>query len=160
MAHQNSRVWFSRHPVFNSRSLSVSNKYVTVTGCSQGIGRALVDAILAANERVVATLRKPEVLASYAEKYPSSQLLILPLDVTSDQQIDAAFAKVKEHFGRLDVVVNNAGYGIVSEIEGVPEADARVCFDVCFWGPLRICQRVRCFQASTGCSVADLCVWH
>ena len=103
----------------------------------------MVDAALAANQRVVATLRKPEVLASYTEKYPASQLLILPLDVTSVAQIDAAFAKVKEHFGRLDVVVNNAGYGMVSEIEGTPEDEARACFEACFWGVVHICQRVR-----------------
>ena len=116
---------------------------LVVTGSSQGIGRALVDALLAANERVVATLRRPEQLASYSEKYPSSQLLILPLDVTSVAQIDDAFAKVKTHFGRLDVVVNNAGYGFVAEIEIMPEDEARHCFETCFWGPYHIVQRVR-----------------
>lgn len=103
-----------------------------------------MDTLLAANERVVATLRKPEVLASYAEKYPVSQLLILRLDVTSVAEIDAAFAKVKEHFGRIDVVVNNAGYGLVTEVEGTPDAEARACFEACFWGAFNICQRV-CF---------------
>jgi NAD(P)-dependent dehydrogenase (short-subunit alcohol dehydrogenase family) len=114
-----------------------------VTGSSQGIGRALLDAVLAANERVVATLRNPSKLASYIEKYPSSQLLIFPLDVTSIEQIDAAFAKVKEHFGRLDVLVNNAGYGLVGEVEIISEDEARLCFETCFWGTFHICQRVR-----------------
>lgn len=103
-----------------------------------GIGRALVDALLAANERVVATLRRPEKLSSYAEKYPSSQLLILPLDVTSIEQIDEAFAKVKQHFGRIDVVVNNAGYGLVAEIEATPEDEARKCFEHLPAGPFAV----------------------
>lgn len=112
-----------------------------VTGSSQGLGRALLDAVLGTNECAVATLRRPDVLASYVEKYPASQLLVLPLDVTSLEQIDQAFAKVKEHFGRIDVVVNNAGYGLVAEIEATPEGEARRCFETCFWGPFHICQR-------------------
>lgn len=112
-----------------------------ITGASQGLGRALLDAVLAAGERAVATLRRPEVLAEYREKYSDSQLLIQRLDVTSVEEIDAAFAKVKVHFGRLDVVVNNAGYGLVAEIEGTPEQEARRCFETCFWGPFHICQR-------------------
>ncbi|GJF00515.1 NAD(P)-dependent dehydrogenase [Phanerochaete sordida] len=119
---ENSRVWF-------------------ITGASQGIGRSLLDAVLAAGDRAVATLRRPEVLAEYKDKYPASQLLIQRLDVTSVEEIDAAFAQVKEHFGRLDVVVNNAGYGLVAEIEGTPEDEARRCFETCFWGPFHICQR-------------------
>ncbi|EKM52014.1 uncharacterized protein PHACADRAFT_262462 [Phanerochaete carnosa HHB-10118-sp] len=122
MSEDNSRVWL-------------------ITGASQGLGRALLDAVLAANERAVATLRKPEVLAEYKNKYPASQLLILHLDVTSIEQIDTAFAKVKEHFGRLDVVVNNAGYALVAEIENTPEDEGRHCFETCFWGPFHICQR-------------------
>lgn len=113
-----------------------------ITGTSKGMGRALLDAVLAANERAVATLRHPEALVEYKEKYPASQLLILPLDVTSVEQIDAAFEKVKKHFGRIDVVVNNAGYGFVAEIEATPEDEARRCFETCYWGPFHICQRV------------------
>lgn len=111
------------------------------------MGKALLDAVLAANERVAATLRLPEKLASYLDKYPSSQLLILPLDVISVEQIDQTFANVKEHFGRLDVVVNNAGYGLVAEVESTPEDEARRCFETCFWGPFHVCQRVsRCLD--------------
>ena len=74
----------------------------------------------------------------------------LPLDVTSIEEIDVVFAKVKEHFGRLDVVVNNAGYGLVAEIEATPEDEAQRCFETCYWGPLHICQRV-CFALCAQC---------
>ena len=135
-----------------------------VTGSSQGIGRALLDAVLAAGERAVATLRRPEALASYTSKYPATQLLVLPLDVTSVEQIDAAFARVKEHFGRVDVVVNNAGYGLVAEIEGTPEAEARKCFETLFWGPFHIVQRVRpevvTALARTDCPFVTGCPLH
>jgi NAD(P)-dependent dehydrogenase (short-subunit alcohol dehydrogenase family) len=142
MSHANSRVWFGKCSRMAYAGHVPHTSSITVTGSSQGIGRAILDAVLAANERVVATLRNPSKLASYAEKYPSSQLLILPLDVTSIEQIDAAFTKVKEHFGRLDVVVNNAGYGLVGEVEIIPEDEARLCFETCFWGTFHICQRV------------------
>lgn len=62
--------------------------------------------------------------------------------MTSLEQIDQAIAKVKEHFGRMDVIVNNAGYGLAAEIEVTPEDEARRCFETCFWGPFHICQQV------------------
>ena len=113
-----------------------------VTGSSQGLGRALVEAVLAAGERAVATLRKPEQLADLAQKYPSSQLLVQRLDVTSLEQIIEAFEATRKHFGRLDVVVNNAGYGLQGEIEAIPEEKARQLFEVLFWGPVRITKEV------------------
>jgi len=115
----NSRVWF-------------------ITGTSSGLGRALLEVILAANERAVATLRKPEVLSSLQSKYPASQLLVVPLDVTVPAQITTAFETAKKHFGKIDVVVNNAGYAVMGEIEAIPDKDARNEFEVQFWGPVNI----------------------
>ncbi|PCH38204.1 NAD(P)-binding protein [Wolfiporia cocos MD-104 SS10] len=118
-----------------------------ITGTSQGLGRALLEEILKSNERAVATLRKPEALASLADKYPPSQLLILPLDVTKQEQIVEAFAATERHFGRLDVVVNNAGYGLEGEIEATSEEDARKQFEVLFWGPVHIMKEaIRLFR--------------
>ncbi|KAF9653841.1 NAD(P)-binding protein [Thelephora ganbajun] len=119
MTFENTRVWF-------------------ITGTSSGFGKCFVEAILASGERVVATLRKPEVLAYLKDKYTPEQLLILQLDVVNDGQIEAAFAATKEHFGRLDVVVNNAGYGLFGEAEGVPLDEAREQVEVLFWGPVKI----------------------
>ncbi len=102
----------------------------------------MLDAVLASGQRAVATLRKPEVLAEYREKYPSSQLLITRLDVSDNARIVEVFNEVKEYFGRLDVVVNNAGYGIEGEIEITPEDEARRLFDVLFWGLVNVSKQV------------------
>ncbi|KAJ7618240.1 hypothetical protein B0H17DRAFT_1219973 [Mycena rosella] len=93
-----------------------------VTGASSGLGLALVKAILAAGER----------------KIPREQLLVQRLDVTNVADISAVFDAARTHFGRLDVVVNNAGYGILAEIEATPDEAARHNFEVQFWGPVNI----------------------
>ena len=107
------------------------------------MGRALVEAILAAGECVVATLHKPEQLADLSQKYPTSQLLVLPLDVTNEKQITAAFEATRRQFGRLDVVVNNTGYGLPGVFEAIPKDSARKQMDVLFWGPVNITREVR-----------------
>lgn len=117
---------------------------VLVTGCSQGLGKALLEEVLASNKRAVATLRKPETLAAFSKKYSTSQLLVIPLDVADHAQIIQAFEATKSHFGRLDVVVNNAGYGIQGEIENTSEDEARKMMEVLFWGPVHVTQEV-CF---------------
>lgn len=114
-----------------------------VTGTSSGLGKALVEVILRSGERVVATCRNPTVLSYLQDKYPASQLLVQKLDVTDSAQIKSAFAASVEHFGRVDVVVNNAGYAVFGEIEGIPEEDAKRQFDVQFWGPVNVTKEVR-----------------
>lgn len=80
-----------------------------MTGSSTGIGRDLTEYLLENGERVVATLRKPEVLADLIAKYSKDRLLVLKVDVTKPEDITAAFEKTKEVFGQLDVCYNNAG---------------------------------------------------
>ncbi|KAJ6544207.1 hypothetical protein B0H19DRAFT_1221889 [Mycena capillaripes] len=109
-----------------------------VTGTSSGLGLALVKGILAAGERVLATLRAPEKLKELEAEYPREQLLVHRLDVTNVAEISAVFDAARTHFGRLDVVVNNAGYGILAEIEATPDEAARYNFEVQFWGPVNI----------------------
>ena len=104
-----------------------------VTGCSSGFGLCITEHALQKGDRVVATLRKPEVLSELAVKYPE-RLLVLKLDVTIPVEVTAAFAAAREKFGRIDVVVNNAGFGIVSEVEGTLNSSARGLFEVNFWG--------------------------
>lgn len=85
-----------------------------VTGASGGLGKALVEAVLESGEYVVATARRVSVLDDLKKRYPSSQLLVQELDVSVNEQIDRAFENLIKHFGRVDVVVNNAGYASFS----------------------------------------------
>ncbi|THH13104.1 hypothetical protein EW146_g7084 [Bondarzewia mesenterica] len=109
-----------------------------ITGTSSGLGKALASAVLANGERVVATARNPATLADLKAQYPAEHLLVLALDVTDAGQVTAAFEATKRQFGRLDVVVNMAGYGVIGGIEEVPEEVARKQLEVLFWGPVRI----------------------
>ncbi|KAH7884548.1 hypothetical protein F5I97DRAFT_1469133 [Phlebopus sp. FC_14] len=105
-----------------------------VTGASSGFGRSMTEFVLSQDDIVVATLRKPEALNDLAARYPAEKLLVLKVDVTKQEDVDHAFARTKEVFGRLDVVFNNAGYAVFGEAEGTPASDARAMFDVNFWG--------------------------
>ncbi|KAL1694751.1 hypothetical protein GGG16DRAFT_87409 [Schizophyllum commune] len=121
--------------------MSADSRVWLITGTSSGLGLHLAKGVLAAGERVVATARNPAKsvgLTELREKYPESQLLLVALDVTKPEQIKDAFAKTKEHFGRLDVVVNNAGYAVSAEIEATPDDVARDQFETLFWGPVNV----------------------
>lgn len=108
-------------------------RVVLITGSSTGFGRNLVDAVLARGDIAVATLRKPEVLQDLATQFGKDRLLVLPLDVTDKGQVTSVFDAVKTAYGRLDVVVNNAGIAYTNEIEGTTDADIRRLF-----GPSRL----------------------
>jgi NAD(P)-dependent dehydrogenase (short-subunit alcohol dehydrogenase family) len=112
-----------------------------VTGSSRGFGRALVKAALEAGDRVVATARRPEQLAEFTRDY-GEQVLPLALDVTDPDAVNAAVSAAVEHFGRLDVVVNNAGYANVAPIETGGEADFRTQFETNFWGVYHVSKAV------------------
>ncbi|GAA2508791.1 SDR family NAD(P)-dependent oxidoreductase [Actinocorallia cavernae] len=104
-----------------------------ITGSSRGFGRALVDAVLAAGDLVVATARRPEALAADLAEY-GDRVLPLALDVTSPDAARAAVEAAVARFGRVDVLVNNAGYANVSPIETTDDADFRAQFETNFWG--------------------------
>ncbi|WP_416484112.1 SDR family NAD(P)-dependent oxidoreductase [Streptomyces sp. CL12] len=104
-----------------------------ITGSSRGFGRALVDAVLAAGDLVVATARRPEALAAALAEY-GDRVLPLALDVTSPDAARAAVEAAVARFGRVDVLVNNAGYANVSPIETTEDADFRAQFETNFWG--------------------------
>jgi len=105
----------------------------------------LTKAVLERGERVVATLRRPEVLSHLADKYTRNQLIVVPLDIRYPNQIDDAFDVVKSTFGRLDVVVNNGGHGLLGEVEGTDDATARNLFDVLLWGAVDISRKAVTF---------------
>lgn len=88
-----------------------------VTGSSKGLGLAIVEAALRDGDSVVATARKPETLTHLVEKYGSSRVLALPLDVTNVDQVESAVKAGLDRFGSLDIVVNNAGYADIAPLE-------------------------------------------
>jgi NAD(P)-dependent dehydrogenase (short-subunit alcohol dehydrogenase family) len=102
-----------------------------ITGSSRGFGRALVQAVLDAGDLVVATARRPGQLAELAQRY-GDRILPLALDVTDTGAVSQAVGAAVERFGRLDVVVNNAGYANVAPIETGDEADFRAQFETNF----------------------------
>ncbi|CAL1712886.1 unnamed protein product [Somion occarium] len=109
-----------------------------VTGASSGFGRLMSELVLSKGDIAVATARKPETLDDLKIKYSPSKLLVLKLDVTHAQEIKDVFTKIKETFGRLDVVFNNAGYSTLGEVEATPEDVARGLFDTNFWGATNV----------------------
>ena len=104
-----------------------------VTGSSRGFGRALVGAALAAGDLVAATARRPEQLTDLVAEHGDS-VHPIGLDVTDAQAARSAIAAARDHFGRLDVIVNNAGYANVSPIETTEDQDFRAQFETNFWG--------------------------
>ncbi|KAF9005021.1 NAD(P)-binding protein [Cyathus striatus] len=115
-----------------------SPKVWLVTGSSSGLGLAVTQQALSKGDNVVVTLRKPEVLSDLASKY-ASQLLVVKLDVTKQEDIRAAFSAAYEKFGRIDIVYNNAGVlNFLSEAEGTSDEQARTLFEVNFWGAANV----------------------
>jgi len=104
-----------------------------ITGSSRGFGRSLATAALKAGDRIVATARKPGQLADLVEQF-GDRVLPVALDVTDADAAKAAFATARDKFGRVDVVVNNAGYANLAPIETTDEADFARQFDTNFWG--------------------------
>jgi len=103
-----------------------------ITGCSTGFGRSLAEVVLARGERVVATARDVARVADL--EGASDRLLPLALDVTDDAQIAAAVDAARERFGRVDVLVNNAGYGYQASIEEGEDSEIRAQFDANVFG--------------------------
>ncbi|GLH29088.1 hypothetical protein WSS15_17380 [Acetobacter pasteurianus] len=93
-----------------------------VTGSSRGLGRDIVEAALAAGDSVVATARKPADLDAVVAQY-GDRVFPLALDVTDARAAQAAALRAKEHFGRIDVVVNNAGYANIASVEDITIED-------------------------------------
>ena len=110
-----------------------------ITGCSTGFGRDLARHVLARGYRAVVTARKPDDLQEFSG---SSQALVLKLDVTDNAQIDAAVKAAHDRFGRIDVLVNNAGIGYFGAVEESEEDQVRRMFDVNVFGLGRMTQAV------------------
>ncbi|MGW4587816.1 SDR family NAD(P)-dependent oxidoreductase [Amycolatopsis thermoflava] len=102
-----------------------------MTGCSTGFGRSLAGHLLDLGHRVVVTARRTGTVADLADR---GQTLVLPLDVADDEQVRAAVRAAEDHFGQIDVLVNNAGIGYFAAVEESDEQQIRALFDVTFHG--------------------------
>ena len=108
-----------------------------ITGASRGFGRSLAEAVLESGDQVLATARRPEQLADLVTRY-GALVRTAALDVTDAEAARAAVAAAVETFGRLDVVVNNAGYANSGPIEELAEADFRAQFEANFFGVVNV----------------------
>jgi NAD(P)-dependent dehydrogenase (short-subunit alcohol dehydrogenase family) len=112
-------------------------KVFLLTGSSRGLGRQIAEAALAAGHQLVATARNPESLADLASRY-GRRILPVALDVTDATAAAAAVAAGTEAFGRLDVVVNNAGYANLAAVEDIALADFRAQVDANLFGVVNV----------------------
>ena len=119
------------------RSDTVTNINL-VTGCSSGIGQALAQLVAKSRNRVVPSARKPSGLGAIPS---NDRVLKLELDVTSAPSIDAALRATLEKFGRIDVLVNNAGYTLAGDTESAEDGESRAVFDTNFWGMVDVTKK-------------------
>lgn len=119
----------------------MASKVWFITGSSKGFGRIWAEAALARGDKVVATARDVSSVQPLAEQYGD---LVLPLSLNVDDKaaVDGAVAQAIERFGRIDVAVNNAGYGLFGAIEEISEAEARAQIETNFFGALWVTQAV------------------
>ena len=108
-----------------------------ITGASSGFGRQLAETVLKYGDQCVLTARRPEQLADLLTLY-AHLAIALPLDVTQPGQITPAIAAAKEKFGTLDVLVNNAGYGLLAALEETDDARLEKNLQTNLVGPLRL----------------------
>jgi NAD(P)-dependent dehydrogenase (short-subunit alcohol dehydrogenase family) len=117
------------------------SKTFLITGASKGFGKLWAEALLKRGDKVAATARNLTDLDDLVAKYGDA-ILPTQLDVNSRTAVFAAVKKVKDHFGRIDVVINNAGYGLFGTIEEATEQEARAQFETNFFGLLWVTQAV------------------
>jgi NAD(P)-dependent dehydrogenase (short-subunit alcohol dehydrogenase family) len=121
--------------------MNQDNPVWLITGCSTGFGRELAKLVLARGWRAVVTARDPSKVADIAEGH-ADRALVLPLDVTEQAQIDAVVAHAKQRFGRIDVLVNNAGYGYLAAIEEGEDEAVRAMFETNVFGLINMTKAV------------------
>ncbi|RED37421.1 oxidoreductase [Paenibacillus sp. VMFN-D1] len=112
-----------------------------VTGSSQGLGRAIVETALKNGDRVVAASRKVNAFQDLVHTW-NEQILPVVLDVTNKKQIQDAVVKTMDVFGQIDVLVNNAGYGLLGAVEEVSEQEEQQLFQVNVFGLLAVTRSI------------------
>lgn len=117
------------------------SKVIFITGASRGFGKIWTEAFLKRGDKVVATGRKIDALQILKKEY-GDQVLILPLDVNNRLASIKAVEIAKDHFGKIDVLINNAGYGLFGTVEETSEEEARNQMETNFFGLLWLTQTV------------------
>src|ERR1019366_1740768 len=117
----------------------MASKVWFITGTSKGFGRVWAQAALARGDRVAASARDVKTLAPLVEGY-GDQVAGITMSDTDKARVDAAVLEAPARFGRLDVVINNAGYGLFGTIEEVGEAEARAQLETNLFGALWVTQ--------------------
>jgi NAD(P)-dependent dehydrogenase (short-subunit alcohol dehydrogenase family) len=112
-----------------------------ITGTSSGFGRTLAEAALAEGDTVIATARKPEALDDLAAAHPGRAIPVA-LDVTDPAQVKAVVAEAVLWYGRIDVLVNNAGRAHIGAVEETTDAELRALMDLHFFGPADLVRAV------------------
>jgi NAD(P)-dependent dehydrogenase (short-subunit alcohol dehydrogenase family) len=118
----NSRVWF-------------------ITGASRGLGRALTEEVLDSGERVLATARRTDKIRDLPRRHPG-QAAATALDVTDPAQVRDAVDRALDEFGRIDVLVNNAGYGLLGALEELSDEEFRSQFETNLFGLVNVTRAV------------------
>jgi NAD(P)-dependent dehydrogenase (short-subunit alcohol dehydrogenase family) len=118
----------------------ITQKVWLITGAARGMGLEITKAVLETGDKVVATVRNnPEKLA---DELKSDNLLVVTLDVVNEEQTKEAAAKAIAFFGRIDVLVNNAGFGLLGAVEEGSDAEVRKMFDTNVFGTLNVIRSV------------------
>lgn len=118
---------------------NMSNKIWLITGSSRGFGRIWTEAALKRGDKVAATARSLSNIADLKEKY-GDQVLTLELDVTKPDQVKRVVEEAHAYFGRLDIILNNAGYSLVGTIEEASGDEVRALYETNIFGPLSVIQ--------------------
>lgn len=120
-----------------------------ITGASRGFGRVWAEAALSRGDRVAATARNPESIADLKQRFGDA-VLPLQLDVTDAERVPEAVRQAFEHFGRLDVLVNNAGYSLIAAAEEATDEQVKALFDANYFGVVRVLRAALPFMRQQG----------
>lgn len=117
------------------------SKVIFITGASKGFGKLWANALLKTGNKVIATARNTDALQELVSNYGYA-VLPLELDVNNREDVFATLKKAVKHFGKIDVLINNAGYGLFGTTEETTEAQARLQMETNFFGSLWVAQAI------------------
>jgi len=118
--------------------MNLADKVILLTGASGGIGRVLAEILAGKGARLALLARREEELRKLAVQLGEEQCLVLPADVTDADAVQAAVNQCAAHFGRLDIIINNAGQAYFGSLENMPMQDFERIIKINVYGPLHV----------------------